>query len=256
MTYSHQSEQVTAMCPTYRPPMTIAATIESCNHQSTGAKFIVVNTDPDQTRAQDDLALLQENHKIITFNFGGKRWAHQSAPVAAAIDAATDLCETEYLFLTHDDCWLNHNRLFAWMIELIQHHDTPVVGYEMSPRSWITDQWKGMVSHTCTMIHVPTIKKIKARWDIEACLKRTDLSRTTGGWPDTETGFGLALKGAGIKPFFIGHESNKPLYIDENITHRRSLTSHRIYQPATANIDNSWITAEMAKLWTRLGKGT
>lgn len=167
-------------------------------------------------------------------------WAGLSARVAAALDIGIALCETKLAILTHDDVFLKHRDVFNHLQHDHNSRYTIATGYEMSPRSHITDQWKGMVSHTLTMIDVKEIREKNVRWSLNDARLHKDCEHHGPAWPDTETGFGLAMRDLGFTPNFIGHETNEPHFEDANIVHRRSLTSHRFLWPDLANKDVPW----------------
>lgn len=159
----------------------------------------------------------------------GHAWRHGSSVIAAACDLAMVTCRTEYLFLTQTDVFLRRPDFLADMVRLCERH--PVVGYEMSPRDWETDRWEGMVGHTATTLHMPTMRRIGATWDMQRGAECHKLGYDTGkhGWPDTETTFNAVLSEHGIAPHFIGHDENGTDYVDGNLRHCRSYGVMTVY---------------------------
>jgi hypothetical protein len=111
----------------------------------------------------------------------------------------------------------------------------PAVGYEMSPRPWAGDQWRGMVSHTASMLHMPTMRRLGVTWNMDHAYKLADWEgKDANGWPDTETGMNLVLRNAGVRPEIIGPERNYELYEDANLVHVRSYPGTKVYSPRDA----------------------
>jgi hypothetical protein len=157
-------------------------------------------------------------------------YQHSSSPVSAALDLGFDLCRTEFLFLTHNDVFLRSRKVISWYMEFCNVQN-PVIGYEMSPRE-LTQEWRGCVSHTATMLHVPTLREIGITWSFESYWQNLGYRPAVRhGFPDTEQPFNLWLKKAGIKPTLIGHETNFRRYVDEFVDHARSHTGLDLYAP-------------------------
>ena len=181
-----------------------------------------------------------------------RAWRHSSAPVGAALDLALAACHSAFLYATHDDVFLKRRDYLANLLAIQQQEQSIAVGYEMSSREWLTDQWSGMVSHTATLFHVPTLLRIGASWSFERAHFQFDVSRSTQGWPDTETAFGLLLKSLGIKPVLIGHETNFERFEDENLIHCRSHTGSKLYSPEHHRRSSEWILGAIADSQKRL----
>lgn len=156
-------------------------------------------------------------------------WRHSSEPVCAALDLAQALCRTDFLFHTHADCFLRRSD-FLLSLTRITTVATPVVGYRMSPRNWATNEWEWMIGHTATMLYMPMIHQLGVTWSMSRMRDSFGVPIVTGnGWPDTETGFNMALRSFGIKPVFIGHDINYERQIDGNIDHVRSYPGAQLY---------------------------
>ena len=136
------------------------------------------------------------------------------------MDTAFALCRSEYLFCTHTDVFPRRRDLLEWLISLCRP-DQPVVGYEMSPRP-PTQRWRNVVSHTCTLLHMPTMRKQGISWSFERYWESGQAQPQQHGYPDTEQPFDRCLRAAGIYPYLIGHEPND-YYRDDNIEHVRRL---------------------------------
>lgn len=158
---------------------------------------------------------------------------HPSDFPAMAMDIAFAMCRTEFIFATHADCLLRKRTFLAELLEMAQTI-SPVVGYEMSERAH--SDWKGMVSHTATIYHMPTMDKIGFGWSLRRLcnvhnIKDYKPSPLRPNWPDTEILGNIILRYQKIKPHLIGSEQNFSRQIDENIDHIRSYTSGKLYSP-------------------------
>jgi hypothetical protein len=130
----------------------------------------------------------------------------------------------------------------------------------MSDRSWASDLWKVCVGHQCLMLHMPTIRRVGAVWNMERGYELAGWTgRNANGWPDTETGFSLDLRCKGIVPKILGREQNFQRCIDENIDHPRTFTGARVYlmDPALRARTDQWMREALADararaaLWKR-----
>lgn len=165
------------------------------------------------------------SHTVKLITLPVQNWRHPSACIAAAIDAGMACVQTERCYLTHVDVYL---RKKTWLAELAQRTDArhPVVGYEMSPRDWLTADWRGMVGHTSTMLYMPTVWTCGLHWTMEHAFRLLGQSPAmTAGWPDTETGFNLLCRRERIEPLLVGHETNSIFYRDDVLEHHRHMPS-------------------------------
>ena len=154
-------------------------------------------------------------------------YAHSSAPVTTAMDLAFALCRTPHLFCTHSDVFPRRRDLLEWLVGLCRE-DQPVVGYEMSPRP-DTNGWRNVVSHTCTLLYMPTMRRIGATWSFERYWESCQARPQQDGYPDTEQPFDRCIRRAGVFPYLIGHDANRVRYLDDNIDHVRSLSGLNLY---------------------------
>jgi len=176
----------------------------------------------------------------------GHGYKHSSEPVTAALDLSHTRCQTEYLFHTHTDVFPKRKDFLQFMIGKCSHKN-PVVGWQMSPRNNSTlptkDEWKECVSHTATMLHMPTIHRGHCTWAMEMYYAhRPEDRKASVGWPDTESPFLLSMRKAGITPELLGPEPNfqfHRLTTDDGrewADHARSYTGLVAHSPATEKL--------------------
>src|SRR6185369_9174712 len=130
--------------------------------------------------------------------------------------------------------------------------NTPVVGYRMSSRARATDEWEWMVSHTATMLYMPSIHRAGATWSYQR-IRAMGLDRVlVPGWPDTETAFNHALRDAGIEPKFIGQDLNEQRLVDGDIDHVRSYAGSSLYHADHHKLASGWMKEALKEAWGRI----
>jgi hypothetical protein len=160
-------------------------------------------------------------------------YRHSSAPVTTAMDVAFAVCKTKYLFCTHSDVFPRRRDLVEWMRSQCDEN-APAVGWEMSPRVGI-DMWRGVLSHTCTMLYMPIMRAIGATWSLERWWDANPESPPTrNGWPDTETGIDQVFQEWGVKKVILGGETNFERQQTEWWDHARSITGLRVHAQGSA----------------------
>lgn len=237
---SQPNGTTTIVIPTIADSPTLDTAIAGWRWQNTPATIILIDTGTDIERYQALEAKHAHATDVRIVRLAPRDWNGLSARVAAAIDLATAIVDTTHALLTHDDVFPKRRDIATALQHEIANEETPVVGYEMSPRSHITNQWQGMVSHTLTLIDVDDIRSHNLRWSLADAIRQPECENHGPAWPDTETGFGIRMRQLGLTPRFIGHETNDPHFEDDWIVHRRSLTSHRFLWPDLAQRDADW----------------
>jgi hypothetical protein len=217
--------QVTAAIPHLETPGTLPVLLELLALQTVRPYVLLIDTGSSPAVVRTLESLRRSDVEAHYLRAHGYR--HSSAPVTTALDAAFALCRTPYLFCTHSDVFPRRRDLLEWMLGLCRE-DQPVVGYEMSPRPG-TDGWRNVVSHTCTMLHMPTMHRIGATWSFERYWESGEAASQQHGYPDTEQPFDRCLRRAGVFPYLIGHDANYARYVDANIDHVRSLSGLSLY---------------------------
>lgn len=222
---------VTAVIPCLNTPETIPICIELLRRQTTKPFIMLVDTGS----TEKNLRLTEENRsediEVHSIRLNGVR--HPSDYPAMAMDMAFSLCRTEYLFATHSDCFLKKRTVLEDFVTLCKEK-SPVVGYELSPRAH--EDWRGMVSHTATMYHMPTMDKIGFGWSLRRLCNRYGIvdykpDPSKPNWPDTEILGNYILRENKIEPYLVGPEGNHCRTLDDNIDHFRSYGAAKMYSP-------------------------
>lgn len=221
--------QVTAAIPVIDLPEIVAVVIELLRLQTERPYIIVIDTGSTPDNLAKIQALRAADVEVHSIRAHG--WRHPSEPVTAAMDLATGLCHSPYLFCTHADCFLMRRDVLAEMVKLTKQYKA--VGYQITERHH--PDWQYALGHTCTMLDMATADAIGLQWSMRRYY--SVISQTwgnnphTGGWPDTESLFNAQLVAAGVKPFIFGTERNHQRNRDGTIDHCRSVPSAALYSP-------------------------
>jgi glycosyltransferase involved in cell wall biosynthesis len=138
------------------------------------------------------------------------------------MDAAMSLCRTEYLWCLHSDCFVINRNLLAELLEQADGGKQPVIGYE-SVSANKHAECKGMVSHTCTLLHMPTMDRLDVSWSMRR-LKTRYAVGATDVISDVEMALNYRLREGGIVPLILGAETQGEVERDANRVHLRSAT--------------------------------
>lgn len=222
---------VTAVIPCLNTPETLPICIDILRLQTVRPFIMLIDTGSTEKNLKLTEELRSEDVEVHSIRLNGVR--HPSDYPAMAMDAAFSLCRTEFLFATHSDCFLRRRDLLEDFTRMCVSK-SPVVGYELSPRAH--EDWKGMVSHTATMYHMPTMDKIGFGWSLRRLCNgygivdyKPDPSKPN--WPDTEILGNYILRDNKIVPHLVGGEGNQCRTLDENIDHFRSYGAAKMYSP-------------------------
>jgi len=239
--------KVTAAIPVMDTFETLEICIELLRFQFEQPYIMILDTGSRGKQLEKIRNLQAEDLEVHFFQLNGVQ--HPSDFPAMAMDAAFSMCRTEFIFATHADCFLRNQKFLQDLLNLTIKV-SPVVGYEMSPRAH--NDWKGMVSHTATMYHMPTMDKIGFGWSLRRLCNMYNIkdykpSPATPNWPDTELLGNYILRANNIKPYLIGHEENFNRQVDDNIDHIRSYTSGKLYSPDYFNKAQEWFEEHSGK---------
>jgi len=246
--------KVTAVIPCINTPETLHICIELLRLQSIKPFIMIIDTGSIEQNLNQLSELRSEDLEVHTIRLNGTR--HPSDYPAIAMDMAFSLCRTEYLFATHADCFLR-KKTFLWELIKLCENKSPAVGYELSPRAH--EDWKGMLSHTASMYHMPTMDKIGFGWSLRRLCNRygiVDYSPDPNkpNWPDTEILGNYILKENNITPYLIGSEGNQCRTLDENIDHFRSYGAAKMYSPEYFLKVSEWYHSAKKEALERINK--
>jgi hypothetical protein len=233
-------------------PEQLELVVELLRLQTERPYIILVDTGSDAATIDRIEALRGDDLEIHYLR--GHAWQHASEPIAAACDLALDLCRTEDLFFTHADCFVVARDLIARLSARCVARN-PLVGYRLTERSNMPD-WRWMVGHTCLMVHVPTARRIGARWNRQAAIAAGYLSSSNPF--DTEYGFNHAFRHAGIGADILGIEDNYTRNLNDDFDHPRSFATAALYHwvgdaDYRANI-RGWMDAAMTEARARIAR--
>lgn len=243
--------RVTAAIPHLDTPETLPVIIDTLRMQTERPFIQIIDTGSTPENLEQVESLRSEDVEVHVLRLNGVR--HPSDFPAMAMDLAQSACRTEYLFCTHADCFLRERTVVEGMVELCREHKA--VGYEISPR--LHDDWRGMLGHTCTMFHIPTLDRLGAGWSMRRLatmygLENHEPDPMRPNWPDTELLINYQLREAGITPFLIGSEKNHQRNQTRHFDHCRSLVSGRLYSPEYAAKSQKWLDKAMRDAKQRL----
>lgn len=241
--------KVTAVVPVIDTHESLALCVETLRMQTERPYIVVVDTGSREDSLGKILDMHAEDLEVHCVRHNGTR--HPSDPVSVAMDMAQSLCRTEYMFATHSDAFLVRRDYIQWLLSMCGDEDDglfPVVGYEMSPRQH--DDWMGMISHTATMYHIPTIDRIGFGWSMRRLASIVGLDNQEShpdrpNWPDTEILGNMILREHDVPTKIIGHESNFERNRDENIDHARSISLGMLYAPDYHHASKKWFHEAM-----------
>jgi SAM-dependent methyltransferase len=217
--------RVTVTIPHLATPEFLFLAMKMWRKQSIPAYFVIVDTGSPASVCRQLETLRGEDCEVHYVRAGA--YIHSSAPVGVATDLAFSVCPTNHLFTTHSDVFPRRRDFLEVMLHQC-YPNQPVVGWQMSDRGWITPSWEGCVSHTATMWHLPTMRRIGLTWNFRHWYENATEIPKGYGWPDTETVPNLVLQRAGIKPKLLGSEPNWQLQETEWFWHARSTTCTRL----------------------------
>jgi len=236
--------RVTAVVPVIDTADSLELCVEILRMQTERPFIMVVDTGSQGEDLERIMEMHSEDLEVHYIRHNGT--LHPSDPVSVAMDMAQSLCRTEYMFCTHSDAFLMRMDFLEWMLSMCGGEDDglcPAVGYEMSPRQH--DDWRGMVSHTATMFHVPTLDRIGFGWSMRRLASICGLQDQSPhperpNWPDTEILGNMILREHGVKVKLIGKEENFTRNTDHNIDHARSISLGNLYAPEYRRASKEW----------------
>lgn len=225
--------------------------VELIRLQTVPAFLMVIDTGSSPEELARIERLRAADLEVHSLRINGVR--HPSDLPAIAMDLAFALCRSEYLFGTHADVFLRRRDFLEELLHRGRSENIPVQGYEITPRAH--DDWRGMISHTASLYHMPTMDRCGVAWSLRRLCSlygihdyAPDPARPS--WPDTEILSNYIFRHFQLKTHIIGREENYERTLDENIDHPRSIPSAKLYSPDyMATVRDRW---EDAKQQARL----
>jgi len=213
--------KVTAVIPHCGTPDMLRLCVAFIRAQSIPIYIVVVDTGTPEHMLPELMSQRDFDLEIHQCNPHGTQFS--SALVAMAMDFGQAAVQTEYMLTVHTDCFITDRELVEkWLAK-----QEPCIGYRSIPRR-DCDFWRSMVSHTCTLWHMPTIDDLKATWGT-----RRFRHNNEGRWnpvefahrTDTEVSANQTLIDAGIEPKIFGEESWDKIEVDDHRVHLRGYTT-------------------------------
>jgi hypothetical protein len=249
--------EITAAIPVLDSFDCVELCVDLLRLQTVRPFIILIDTGSTEEQAGKIAGLRDIDLEVHSLRLNGVM--HPSDYPAIAMDLAFSMCRTPFLYATHLDCFLRRRNFLEDMLNWVKTK-SPVVGYEISPRSHA--DWKGMVSHTASIYHMETMDKIGFGWSLRRLCNLHGLADhfpnpETPNWPDTEILGNVILRHFKIEPHLIGQEKNFCRNLDESIDHCRSIVSGRLYSPLYEKKAKEWLAQakkeakERIELWKK-----
>lgn len=225
--------RATVVIPYLDTPDWLQLVTELWFRQDSRPFMLVIETAPRRSDSVYVLDKLTRQPLTEVARLGTGDLEHASDAICMAMDYAFSRCPTEFLIATHVDMIPKHRGVLDFMVSQCGP-ENPVVGWEMSPRGkgsrGVIDGTvsNGFPGHVCTIFHMPTMDRIGAGWSLRrshhafGTLRQADPEIL--GWPDTETCLGMIFEANGIKPKYLGRETNNENQETEHWIHARSRT--------------------------------
>lgn len=248
--------RVTAVVPVIDTHDSLELCVGLLRLQTERPYILVIDTGSGREQLEKILDMHSEDLEVHCIRHNGT--LHPSDPVCMAMDAAQSLCRTEYMFATHSDAFLMRRDYLEWLLSMCGEEEDglfPVVGYEISPRSH--DDWKGMISHTATMYHLPTMDRIGFGWSMRRLsaicgIENQEPHPDRPNWPDTEILGNMILRQNEVRTKVIGSEANFARNTDSNVDHARSISLGILYAHEYHKKASEWFEDAKNKARSRI----
>jgi len=221
--------ETSAVIPVIDTWESLQVVIDLLRLQTIRPYIMVIDTGSTPENLQKILAMASDDVEVHSIRVNAV--SHPSDFPCFAQDLAHALCRTKYLFCTHSDVFLKTQFVLEEMVELCNQH--PVVGYQITERPH--SDWVGMVGHTCMMYDVSIIDSYGITWSMRRICDAYEIAwcpdTSRPNWPDTEVGFNVLCREAGITPYIIGTENNFVRNVTPHFDHCRSMTGSLLYGP-------------------------
>jgi len=228
--------RVTALVPHCETPKLLKLCVGFLLRQTEPVYVMIVDTGTRDALLGDVLALRGERVEVHQVNCHGTD--HPVAAVAYAMDLGLAACRTEFLWCVHSDCFVTRRDFLADLLKTAGAA-SPCIGYRTMPRAGERRKEKGesheaatgdtcFVSHTCTLLHMPTLDDLDVTWSMRR-LKRQAANAGRSVQLDTEMALNYRLLDRGVRPIILGDETLDEVEIDANRVHLRAATARGLY---------------------------
>ncbi|HEV3022513.1 MAG TPA: glycosyltransferase family A protein [Pirellulales bacterium] len=245
--------RVTALVPHCDTPDLLKLCLGFLKRQTEVPYVMVVDTGTSDAKLPELLALRDDGVEIHQVNCHGTD--HPVSAVAYAMDLGLAACRSEFLWCLHSDCFVTNRKMLD---ELLARAGAPaagrhpVIGYRTMPKPDLPagrhgerNECRNMVSHTCTLLHVPTLDDLDVTWSMRR-LRRQAEKAGRAVHIDTEMALNYRLLDRGVVPLILGDETFDEIETDANRVHLRAATARRIY--LAPNRDDTAIVERLRKL--------
>ncbi|HEV3003069.1 MAG TPA: glycosyltransferase family A protein, partial [Pirellulales bacterium] len=238
--------RVTALVPHCDTPELLKLCLGFLKRQTEVPYIMVVDSGSTDAKLPELLALRDDGVEIHQVNCHGTD--HPVSAVAYAMDLGLAACRSEFLWCLHSDCFVTNRKMLA---ELLAKAGAPAagrhaaIGYRTMPKPDECGECRNMVSHTCTLLHVPTLDDFDVTWSMRR-LRRHAENAGRQVHIDTEMALNYRLLDRGVVPLILGDETFDEIETDANRVHLRAATARRIY--LAPNRDDTAIVERLRKL--------
>lgn len=243
--------KVTAVIPVMDTYEMLTLVVELLRLQTERPFIMIIDTGSKPENLQKICGLRDEDVEVHSILMNGVN--HPSDFPCFAQDIAHALCRTEYIYCTHADVFLNRREVLADILAQC-NKNCPVVGYQITERPHA--DWVGMVGHSCTMYHVGVIDACGVTWSQRRICDYYDVEWSPDGsrpnWPDTEVGFNVLIREAGITAKIIGTEENFKRNQNRDFDHCRTATGSMLYSPEYWKMCQGWLESAQAEASSRI----
>lgn len=240
-----------AVIPVLDTPDTLECAIELLRLQSARPFIVIIDTGSSEANLQRVREFAARDVEVHSLRFNGVR--HPSDFPAIAMDLAMSACRKNHLFCTHADVFLKDRYLLERMMSHVDEM-CPAMGYQMTPRAHA--DWERMVSHTATMLYMPTMDRIGAGWSLRRLCNNRKVDHIPNilgnNWPDTELLINYILWENNLQAALIGTEKNHERTDDQYVDHCRSITAGRLYSQEYAAKAQIWLDDALTKAKERI----
>jgi hypothetical protein len=217
--------KVTVAIPHRGTPRLLRLCVGFLKRQTEAPYICIADTGTSEAILPEVLALRDVGVEVHLIACNGTD--HAVAAACYAMDTLLTVCRTEYLWCVHSDCFVTRRTMLAELLAMADGGKNPCIGYQTIPKpnSPGFDSSR-MVSHTCTLLHVPTLDDLDVTWSMRR------LQRQAKGRPvelDTEMALNYRLLDRGIRPIILGPETLDEMEIDANRVHLRAATARGMY---------------------------